>query len=123
MSRAMPTWLVHWARPRWANLGMRSRAERARPSGAYTSRSRAWSTGVRSSVTASHAVPAELLVDVGELARVLDEEAALADELARRPGADLGRLPAAVLGVHRLVLVFLLLVGHDDEAVLEDGFE
>src|SRR5579875_651110 len=88
------------------------------------SRSRAASMGDGSrSVTTrschSHAVPAQLALGVGQLARVLDEEAGLADELARLLGEHLEGAVAPVVdvdGVLVLVVLFLL----DDHALLED---
>src|SRR5439155_6706680 len=70
----------------------------------------------------SDAVSAELLLGVGQLARMLHEEARLADELARRLRPD---LPAVglLLGVDGLVLVLFVLVLDDHEPVLEDRVE
>src|SRR4051812_40658001 len=73
-------------------------------------------------ITRSDAIPAELLLGVGELARVLHQEARLAHELARRTRPDLAAV-ALVLGVDRLVLVLFVLVLNDDEPVLEDRVE
>ncbi len=53
---------------------------------------------------------------------MLDQEARLADELARALGEDLGRALDPVLGVGRLVLLVLLLVD-DDQPVLQDDDE
>src|SRR5205814_1221926 len=65
---------------------------------------------------------AELVLGVGELAGVLHQEAGLADELTRGTGTDLGGL-ALVLGVDRLVLLLVLVLVDDGDAVLEDGVE
>ncbi len=65
---------------------------------------------------------AVLALGVGQLARVLDQEARLAHELARALGQDLGGTLGPVLGVGDLVLLVLLLVD-DDEAVLQDDVE
>src|SRR3954469_15132830 len=73
-------------------------------------------------ITRSDAIPAELLLGVGELARVLHQEARLAHEFARRTRADLAAV-ALVLGVDGLVLVLFVLVLDDDQPVLEDRVE
>src|ERR671911_2274678 len=52
-----------------------------------------------------HAVGAEHVVGVGELARVLHEEAGLAHELAGALGLDAPAAVAAVVGLGLLVLV------------------
>jgi hypothetical protein len=69
----------------------------------------------------SHAVPAVHALAVGELARVLHEEARLAHELVRLLGQHLGCVGGAVLGVRDLVLVLFLL--GDDEALFQDDVE
>src|SRR5215207_8925561 len=71
-----------------------------------------------------HAVGAEHVVGVGELARVLHEEAGLAHELAGALRLDAPAAVAAVVGLGLLVLVFaLVLVGLGGDAVLEDRIE
>src|SRR5687768_14417302 len=86
-----------------------------RPTGTYTKAS-------RSTLMRSDAVPAELLLRVGQLARVLHQEARLAHELTRGPGPDLAAL-GLVLGVDDLFLFLFFVVVHDDEPILEDGVE
>ena len=66
----------------------------------------------------SHAVPAQPLVGIGQLAGVLDEETGAAHELVRLLGEDTLGPFGAVVGLHDLlVLGFLLL---DDETLLQD---
>src|SRR6187431_1942889 len=81
----LPTTRVNWTwrRPRLARSGSNRRPSRARPSGAKTTASATRDTTGRSSGTGSDAVEAELVGFVGELARVLHQEAGLTDELTR----------------------------------------
>src|SRR5688572_2748697 len=129
--RATVTWPPMRWRPFSASLGTRSRASSSSPRGAYTSRSRSCSPGssrvlmdasLRPAGMFLNAVAAVLALGVGQLARVLDQETGLADELARPLGQDLGGALGPVLGVGDLVLLVLLLVD-DDEAVLQDDVE
>src|SRR3954453_20489043 len=99
----------------------------ASPMGAYTNSSRACSIGVFRSVMSPmtlqglHAVATQHGVAVGQLARMLHEEARLADELARLLGQDLLGPVAPVLAVGRLLA--LLLVVDDAEPLLEDDVQ
>src|SRR5579875_184474 len=70
----------------------------------------------------SHAVPAQPARPVGELGLALHEEARLADELAGLLREHPRRAVDAVLGIRRLLLLVLLLLGND-EALLQDDVE
>src|SRR5579884_1638622 len=128
-------------RPLSTSFGNSSAAVSARPAGPNTNRSSRRSLGdfsssweppvvVRSSLTdpprrvvgagldRSHAVAAQHLVGVGQLARVLHQEARPAHEFVRLLGQDaLGAL-APVVGLGDLVVLLLFVL--DDEALLQD---
>ena len=79
--------------------------------------------GTLKAAVGSDAVGAELALGVGQLAGVLDEEAGLADELARALGLDPAGAVAALLGLGRLFLLVVLFLLGGGDAVLQDGVE
>jgi hypothetical protein len=73
-------------------------------------------------VVALHTIPTQHRVAVGQLARVLDEKAGLADELAWLLRQHFERAVVAVVAVWPVVVVIVIVVG-DDEALLQDYVE
>src|SRR5687767_7991817 len=69
------------------------------------------------------AIGAEHVVGVGQLARVLHQEAGLAHELARSLRLDAAGPVAAVVGLGLLLVLVLVVVGLGRDAVLEDRVE